>query len=810
MPEIGLHFFAPLPQNVGWSWDRKLFPRPASFVRAVKELGVQAVAVNVHPASGVLRGEDCFGRLRERLTDHSRELELQEHFPLPLLMSTEANRRAFGEECLQPLGVDVWWIDWQQGEDLRLVLTTSSGSGAHAVEKEFLVPQDATPTAELSRFFAGFGSVSPVLRLHSSRLFAALGNDRDPGQVPEPFRGAIVEALQFRELLRGYLEFLGREMEAHGVAPLRPLYWYHAWEEEAYWHEGSGIAAGTAARTYGYYLGTRLLCFPVTRPSNLVTGWLPPAASARPVISTPPSSTTTNGSTTAEPLRAASSPEASSWMALHSGAVVARNPTTGLFRQYASLSTIPVLARVGSVLPFGRDTLLLFGLKGSDRGVHWDFTLDEGRERMPKSWYLRFLHTKFNEDLLYGNGTTKKRPPERHASSSTFEAPRRFAIVGADALQTVFALAASTKAKSARSSGGGSGNPLADVLAETTSASSCRITLPQQTTPQQTFEEELTAKFSSVWLDGSSTTASSDRGLRSFSCELRPPASARSRVSAVLNLLTEREERERSGRTAGHAALAKKYVLSSGYFRGQLLAAKAQLDALFPLVLQDEWDALLDVLNTLNTLRNTADEDNVLGGAHHHAPIEVAAVDHLPKHLERLELQLSSISKLTISNRRRAEVFAMLEIRFDLYELYGEADFDLSYRRLVDFEPAGVLFAVGYPVVWFLFAGPLSKEVLEPLARAFNEGEYAAVCAYGLLAVFLFAAAAGGVFVLGWGVVRVLSAAAWRGKCRPGDILIYRVLIQRDIESSDSPKDANLDKYLIFFIVLRGNYTCKT
>jgi len=619
-----------------------------------------------------------------------------------------------------------------------------------------------------------FGSVSPVLRLHSSRLFAALGNDRDPGQVPEPFRGAIVEALQFRELLRGYLEFLGREMEAHGVAPLRPLYWYHAWEEEAYWHEGSGIAAGTAARTYGYYLGTRLLCFPVTRPSNLVTGWLPPAASARPVISTPPSSTTTNGSTTAEPLRAASSPEASSWMALHSGAVVARNPTTGLFRQYASLSTIPVLARVGSVLPFGRDTLLLFGLKGSDRGVHWDFTLDEGRERMPKSWYLRFLHTKFNEDLLYGNGTTKKRPPERHASSSTFEAPRRFAIVGADALQTVFALAASTKAKSARSSGGGSGNPLADVLAETTSASSCRITLPQQTTPQQTFEEELTAKFSSVWLDGSSTTASSDRGLRSFSCELRPPASARSRVSAVLNLLTEREERERSGRTAGHAALAKKYVLSSGYFRGQLLAAKAQLDALFPLVLQDEWDALLDVLNTLNTLRNTADEDNVLGGAHHHAPIEVAAVDHLPKHLERLELQLSSISKLTISNRRRAEVFAMLEIRFDLYELYGEADFDLSYRRLVDFEPAGVLFAVGYPVVWFLFAGPLSKEVLEPLARAFNEGEYAAVCAYGLLAVFLFAAAAGGVFVLGWGVVRVLCAvccAVGRGRERRSSVL---------------------------------------
>lgn len=98
----------------GFSWDRKYFAHPQSFLSWCKARGVHN-ALNLHFQSGLQREEDRWPAFRDAL-GLPPSAAYAPFDPLNRSYST-----AFHSSVLAPLereGVDLWWLDWQQGETL--------------------------------------------------------------------------------------------------------------------------------------------------------------------------------------------------------------------------------------------------------------------------------------------------------------------------------------------------------------------------------------------------------------------------------------------------------------------------------------------------------------------------------------------------------------------------------------------------------------------------------------------------------------------------------------------------------------------
>ena len=93
----------------GWSWNHALFPNPAGFIKWLHDQKLKTT-LNLHPADGIFPLEDNFSLLATDLG-------------LPLNQTIEWNienktfYKAFFNRILRPhenIGVDFWWLDWQQ------------------------------------------------------------------------------------------------------------------------------------------------------------------------------------------------------------------------------------------------------------------------------------------------------------------------------------------------------------------------------------------------------------------------------------------------------------------------------------------------------------------------------------------------------------------------------------------------------------------------------------------------------------------------------------------------------------------------
>ncbi len=98
--------------NMGWtgySWNEKLIPDPEEMLCDIREKGV-AVTLNDHPADGVRSNEECYGKFAEMMG-------LKNGENIPFLCGDKKYMEAFFASALEPcekLGVDFWWLDWQQ------------------------------------------------------------------------------------------------------------------------------------------------------------------------------------------------------------------------------------------------------------------------------------------------------------------------------------------------------------------------------------------------------------------------------------------------------------------------------------------------------------------------------------------------------------------------------------------------------------------------------------------------------------------------------------------------------------------------
>ena len=309
------------PGWTGYSWNTELFPDYKAFLKELNDMGYK-VTLNLHPAEGVRWFEDMYPAFADFMG-----IDKQTRQKIPFDISDKKFMEGYFKFCHHPYeeeGVAFWWIDWQQGSDSPikgldplwalnhyhlmdnarggkrgLLLSRFAGAGSHRYPLGFsgdtVMGWEAlrfqpyfTATAsnigyswwshdigghmlgynddELYARWVQFGTFSPIMRLHSS-------NNEFMGK--EPWRygseaGAIaISMLRLRHRLLPYLYTMNYRTHTAGRALIEPMYYHHPEQQAAYEVPNE------------YYFGSELIVAPITEKRNrttLLAGtelWLP-------------------------------------------------------------------------------------------------------------------------------------------------------------------------------------------------------------------------------------------------------------------------------------------------------------------------------------------------------------------------------------------------------------------------------------------------------------------------------------------------------------------------------------------------------
>ena len=344
----------------GYSWNPALFEDPRAFLQGLHERGL-AVSLNVHPADGIRAFEDAYEEVC-RVLGRDPESGLPVDFDLNDPRFVEAYFTAV-HHPLEDMGVDFWWIDWQQGKHSRtgvdplwllnhhhtrdmaergkrpLILSRYSGPGAHRYPVGFSGDTIAswaslqfqpwfTATAanigygwwshdigghaygerddEMALRWLQFGVLSPINRLHST-------DDPFLGKEPWKFRTDVRELMgQALRLRHALVPYLYTEW-ATGLPIVAPMYHTHGGIEHAYDVDNQ------------YWLGRSLVVAPITSPVDgdsrmgSVQVWLP----------------------------------AGDWTDLMTGV---RYSGDRMLTMHRPLESLPLLVRAGTVLPLADES----------------------------------------------------------------------------------------------------------------------------------------------------------------------------------------------------------------------------------------------------------------------------------------------------------------------------------------------------------------------------------------------------------------------------------------------------------------------
>ena len=348
----------------GYSWNTDLFPDPADFLRQLHEKGLR-ITLNVHPADGVRAYETAYPEMARALG-----IDPASGDPIAFDVTDQEFLRAYFDilhRSLERDGVDFWWIDWQSGPHSRIAgidplwmlnhfhfldsardgkrpLTFSryAGPGSHRYPVGFsgdtLVTWASldfqpyfTATAsnigygwwshdigghmfgakdeELATRWLQFGVFSPILRLNSGNNPF---NTKEPWRFGADARASMTDALRLRHRLLPYLYSMNHRAARDGAPLVQPMYWSHPEMPDAYQVPNQ------------YTFGTELVVAPITSPRDTavrmagVNTWLP----------------------------------AGRWIDLFTGLSYAGDRRVLMFRD---LSSIPVLAKAGAIIPMSAD-----------------------------------------------------------------------------------------------------------------------------------------------------------------------------------------------------------------------------------------------------------------------------------------------------------------------------------------------------------------------------------------------------------------------------------------------------------------------
>ncbi|MCI2046650.1 MAG: DUF5110 domain-containing protein [Faecalibacterium sp.] len=348
----------------GYTWNRYLFPNPPAFLDWLHQQGLH-VTLNIHPADGIRAYEEMYPEMAQAMG-----IDPQSGKAIPCDMADPRFIAEYFRVVLHPYekqGVDFWWIDWQQGTKTRIphldplwvlnhyhyldsmrsgkrgmIFSRYAGLGSHRYPIGFSGDSYATWASlqfqpyftanasnagygwwshdicghmhgtrdtELMMRWIQFGVFSPIMRLHSSANPFFI---KEPWKLPEQCRTIMGRFMRLRHRMIPYLYTMSFQAHADGMPLVRPMYYLHPEEEQAY------------ACPNEFYFGDSLLVAPITTPRDAKTHlsclavWLPKGK----------------------------------WTDLFSGKVYEGGTTREMFR---TLDTIPVLLKEGGIFPLTAD-----------------------------------------------------------------------------------------------------------------------------------------------------------------------------------------------------------------------------------------------------------------------------------------------------------------------------------------------------------------------------------------------------------------------------------------------------------------------
>jgi alpha-glucosidase (family GH31 glycosyl hydrolase) len=350
----------------GYTWNRKLFPDPERLIQRLHDKGLRT-ALNLHPADGVHPHEEMYLPMSEYLGHDTSEGEC-----IPFDMTDPDYASAYFSFLHHPqeeIGVDFWWMDWQQGTetgmpgldplmwlnhlhyfDLKrskekrgLIFSRYGGLGSHRypvgfsgdtiVSWESLAFQPyftatsanvgygwwshdigghmiGTGDRELYIRWVQFGVFSPVTRVHSSKNRY---NERLPWAYDCRTYRILKEYMQLRHALIPYLYTMMRRNQKEGIPLCLPMYYEHPEYDESYSVSGQ------------YYFGKDLIAAPFTSPRD------PDLRLSRQCVWLPPGG----------------------WFNFFNGDFY---PGGSIYGIYGDLEEIPVFAAEGTVIPLGPES----------------------------------------------------------------------------------------------------------------------------------------------------------------------------------------------------------------------------------------------------------------------------------------------------------------------------------------------------------------------------------------------------------------------------------------------------------------------
>lgn len=307
----------------GYTWNRTLFPNPQGLMDFFHEKGLRT-AMNLHPADGIHPHEEQYPEMARRMG-----IDPASQKPIEFDITDPTFVKAYFEVLHHPyeaMGVDFWWIDWQQGLTCKIPKLDPlwllnhlhfQDAGRNQARRPFIFSRwgneghqrypigfsgDSYSTWDSLRFqpymtatasnvaygwwshdigghtsgvadselftrWVQFGVFSPILRIHSTKGYFY---DYRPWMFESAeVRNVLRDALQLRHALIPYLYTMAWRAYRESLPLMLPMYYEYPEAEEAYHCPNQ------------YLFGTQLIAAPFVDPADPDTRlsrqvvWLP-------------------------------------------------------------------------------------------------------------------------------------------------------------------------------------------------------------------------------------------------------------------------------------------------------------------------------------------------------------------------------------------------------------------------------------------------------------------------------------------------------------------------------------------------------